>query len=156
MPVNSLSGRVNEKGPNAISKSAVKSRDEDRQIAARVADLPELLRKEELCVERKRLPAKPDTFPRKGPYYDPLHSPNGQRRIGDCICPLWRSHSLVWRLSLASNTRPLNFVSKKFPSTHREVSSNLVLRSNYCCSAMSPRRFPAALPGRGKRRYSIL
>ena len=31
----------------------------------------------------------------RGEYYDPLHPPDGRRRIGDCICPLWRSHSLA-------------------------------------------------------------
>ena len=31
----------------------------------------------------------------RGEYYDPLHPADGRRRIGDCICPLWRSHSLA-------------------------------------------------------------
>ena len=31
----------------------------------------------------------------RGEYYDLLHPPDGRRRIGDCICPLWRSHSLA-------------------------------------------------------------
>jgi hypothetical protein len=31
----------------------------------------------------------------RGEYYDPLHPPDGRRRIGDCICSLWRSHSLA-------------------------------------------------------------
>jgi hypothetical protein len=26
---------------------------------------------------------------------NPLHPPDGRRRIVDCICPLWRSHSLA-------------------------------------------------------------
>src|SRR6516162_10102194 len=64
------------------------------------------------CIMRKSQGGPRGDIQGKDFYYDPLHPPDGLRRIGNCICHLWCSDSLVRLLSLASNTRPLNFCTQ--------------------------------------------